>query len=494
MSSEFRQRRRCSVGVPSVSFGAVTVVNEKHFHFLLATNKVSELLEGLVVRRRMPYCLCLVEPESFVMMFSLSAQHLGLRRIAAIALATVVLGVATGLAGIALSYLLHGVQHLAYGYSPGQIISRETFLDGVSASPPWRRLCALVVCGLVGGGGWWLLFRYGRPLVNIKKAVEADDPRMPLLSTFCHVLLQIVTVALGSPLGREVAPREAGAAMAGWLGHRLQLAPRDRQILVACAAGAGLAAVYNVPLAGALFTMEVLLGSFAWWVAAPAVTMSTLAAVVAWIGLGNEHQYQVPAWSITPALIVWALLSGPLFGAVAWGYSEIAKRARARAPKRWPLPLLMLINCAVIGVFVIWFPQLPGNGKGAASLSFDNRLGIGLAAVLFALKMIFTTSSLRAGASGGLLTPGLANGALLAIVLGGGWNMLWPGTSPGAFAIVGATAFLASSMQMPLTAIMLVFEFTRIDHDFLVPMLLAVAGALVTFRLIGHAATAPLRD
>lgn len=402
------------------------------------------------------------------------------------ALATLVLGVATGVAGIGLSYLLHGIQHLAYGYGAGQIISHETFLQGVSAAPPWRRFLALLACGLVAGGGWWALYRYGRPLVGIKKALASDDPRMPVLSTTLHALLQIVTVGLGSPLGREVAPREVGATLAGWLAHRLPLAACDRRILVACAAGAGLAAVYNVPLSGALFTMEVLLCSFEWRVAAPAVTMSTLAAMVAWLGLGNEHQYLVPAWPMTPALVVWAVLAGPVFGAAAWGYADLTRRARARAPKGGALPWLTLLNFAVIGLFVIWFPQLPGNGKGAASLSFDSQLTVGLALTLLCLKVVFTTSSLRAGAEGGLLTPGLANGALLAIVLGAGWNHVWPGTSPGAFAIVGATAFLAASMQMPLTAIMLVFEFTRIDHDFLVPMLLAVAGSIAAHRLIAH--------
>jgi len=99
--------------------------------------------------------------------------------------------------------------------------------------------------------------------------------------------------------------------------------------------------------------------------------------------------------------------------------------------------------------------------------------------------VLVTISSLRCGAEGGLLTPGLANGALLAIVLGGVWDMVWPGTSSGAFAIVGATAFLASSMQMPLTAMMLMLEFTRVDHNFWVPMLLAVGGAIAAFRWFG---------
>jgi H+/Cl- antiporter ClcA len=127
-------------------------------------------------------------------------------------------------------------------------------------------------------------------------------------------------------------------------------------------------------------------------------------------------------------------------------------------------------------------PQLLGNGKGPASLGFDGTLTVGLAATLLVLKVLIEAGSLRAGAEGGLLTPGLANGALLGVVLGGLWSAVWPGASIGGCALVGATAFLAASMQMPITAVVLLLEFTRANHDSLVPMLLAVAGSLTAYR------------
>lgn len=129
-------------------------------------------------------------------------------------------------------------------------------------------------------------------------------------------------------------------------------------------------------------------------------------------------------------------------------------------------------------------PPIPG----VVGLSFDNQLLFGLAAVLLLCRVLTTLSSLWAGAEGGLLTPGLANGALMAVLLGCVWNMFWPGTAVGAFAIVGATAFLASLMQMSLTAVMLTLEFTRVDHHFLVPILLAVAGSMLVFRAMGRKA------
>ena len=130
---------------------------------------------------------------------------------------TLLTGVGAGLGGMLLALLLHWIQHIAFGYSLEHVISNESFLTGVNGAPPERRVLVMVVCGLVAGLGWWALYRYGRPLVSIKKAVKSEDPRMPVVSTVIHAVLQIVTVALGSPLGREVAPREIGSVWAGWL-------------------------------------------------------------------------------------------------------------------------------------------------------------------------------------------------------------------------------------------------------------------------------------
>lgn len=418
------------------------------------------------------------------------APRIASRPLVRLALVTVLTGVGAGLGGMLLALLLHAIQHLAYGYSVAHVISNESFLQGVSKASPARRVLVLTGCGLVAGLGWWALYRWGKPLVSIKRAVKAADPRMPIVSTTVHALLQIVTVALGSPLGREVAPREIGSLWAGWIAHRAGLSAGDQRLMVACGAGAGLAAVYNVPLGGAVFVMEVLLGSFGWSAAVPALASSAIAAVVAWIGLGNEHQYTVGPLAIDASLVVWSAVCGPVFGVAAYGFTRLTTAARAAAPRDWRLPVLSVVNFAIIGGLSIALPALLGNGKGPASLGFDSALTIGTAAALLVLKVAIEWGSLRAGAEGGLLTPGLANGALLAIVLGGVWSLAWPGASAGAFAIVGAAAFLAASMQMPLTAIVLMVEFTRVGHDFLIPVLIAVGGSIAAYRLVSSRAKA----
>ncbi|NKI76038.1 chloride channel protein [Dickeya sp. CFBP 2040] len=394
-------------------------------------------------------------------------------------------GILAGIGGLLLALLLHAIQHLAYGYSLDHIISEESFLQGVSAAEPIRRVIVLLLCGLVAGLGWYALYRYGRRLVSITAALQAEKPDMPVKETIIHVLLQITTVALGSPLGREVAPRELGALAATHLCHALRMTPEDTRLLIACGAGGGLAAVYNVPLGGALFVVEVLLARVHIKTSLAALLTCSLAALVARIGLGDEYQYHLSLpLDVSGNLTVWALLTGPLFGGVAWLFVRLTRHARQHSPQNARLIITNLLNFALLGLLVIILPQLAGNGKGPAELSFTNQLSVSMALLLLGCKVLVQWSSLRAGAQGGLLTPGLANGALLAIALGGIWSWFFPHNQPGAYAVIGAAAFLATSMKMPITSLVLIIELTRINNDFFVPMALCIAGAVSTNALI----------
>ncbi|MFT8736878.1 MAG: chloride channel protein [Zymomonas mobilis] len=400
-------------------------------------------------------------------------------------LACLAVGCLTGLGGMALSWILHAVQHIAYGYSLQHVISEESFLRGSIAAAPLRRLSVLVFCGAVVGIGWGLLRHFGSRLVSIPQAVAANKSVMPFWTTLIHVLLQIVTVGLGSPLGREVAPRELGSLIGekfAFLGH---LSENQRRILVACGAGAGLASVYNVPLSGALFALEALLVTWASPVVIVALPTSALAARMAWIVLGNSMVYHVPSWPVDTHLMILALLAGPVFGFAAnnfrvWSQKITAGRIKDNRRLAW----VAILCFAVIGLLSMWFPEILGNGKGPVSLAFNNSLSGMQAGQLFLLKIVAIFLALWAGAYGGVLTPGISLGALLAVVIGQIWNIWLPPVAIGAFAIVGGAAFLASSMKMPITAMALVIEFARTGHDFLIPIALAVAGSVAVSSLL----------
>ena len=399
-------------------------------------------------------------------------------------IAVVLTGLLAGLSGMVLALILHAIQHLAFGYSPGQIVSAESFLQGVTDSSWPRRLSAIVAGGAIAGFGWWLLGRYGQKRVSIASAVANPSVAMPACTTTIHALLQIVTVALGSPLGREVAPREMGALGAGMVARKLGLLADETRTLVACGAGAGLAAVYNVPLAGALFSLEVMLLSFSWEKTLAAIITSAIAAWTATLGLGEESQYHFTSDILPHSFLWWAIIAGPILGVGAWLFRKATSTARSRVRSNWQMPVFCLLAFSLLAVLSLYFPQLPGNGKGPMQLALSDELGFPGAAMLLALKMVVILAVLRGGAEGGLLTPGLAVGGLTSLLLCMLWQQLLPGGDYGSFALVGAAAFLAASMQMPLTAVALVMEFTHMDHSYLAPTLLCAAGAFLTCRIL----------
>lgn len=386
-------------------------------------------------------------------------------------------GVLAGVTGVALVDILHLLEQLAFGVHEPFLPMPVTFLQSVSSASPIRRLCVLTGCGFVAGGGWYALYRWGSPLVSIQKSLKNHQP-MPLISTMIHALLQVMIVAFGAPLGREVAPREISAAIAIHMAHRWDLTPAQIKMLTACAAGAGLAAVYNVPFGSVCFIAEVLLHTWSWRALGPALCTCGIATWISWIGLGRYYQYHIADTVVPYSLLIWAVVMGPVFGWIAKWFKYHVEMASMKAPRDIRVFVFCLINFSCIGLCSIYFPGLLGNGKGPIQMGFDNAMPIYLAWVLCLLRMLATWSSFRSGAHGGLLTPSIACGTLLAIGLGQLWNYFFLPLSSSSCALLGATAFLAAGQKMPVTAIVLMLELTGVDHHFILPMVLIVASAI----------------
>lgn len=401
---------------------------------------------------------------------------------------TGLVGVAGGIAGIAAYLGLQLVQILAFGYPFGT--SREA-ADAPSAI---RRLLALLVAGLLAALVWWAIRRPNRVLATVEDAV--DGRPMPTIRTVVNAGVQIVAVGLGASIGKEGAPRELGAWMSGLIAARARLGRRETRVLIACGAAGGLAAIYNVPLAGALFAVEVLLGEISFATALPAFATSAIAAFVARLVVPVHTLYQVPHVTMSPSLVVWSIFAGPVLGLLGVGFIALVRVARRWSPRRAGILWVMPIAFAVVGVIALWFPAILGNGRALGLLAMNQSLDrgdtaaafgvIGLVALLGILKAAATLLTMGAGAVGGTLTPSIAIGAAVGAALGGLWILAWPGSNLVAFAFVGAAAFLATTMRAPFTSLVLVIEFTGQGPDILIPSLLAVSGSVAVAYVLGR--------
>jgi chloride channel protein, CIC family len=395
-------------------------------------------------------------------------------------LAVLCTGIGAGVGAVVLTRLLEIVQHLVWSGSGTHI------LDAATGAGPWRRIIVLLGAGAVVGIGQLVLVRLTSGNgIDITSAIWFSAGRLPVVRTLGSAGLSVVVVGMGASLGREGAPKQAGAVVADLMSDKERLSDEQRRLLVACGAGAGMAAAYGVPLGGALFALEVLRGMLALRLVLPALLASLVATTISWLVLPNAPTYQIPALSNSAGGLAWALLIGPIAGIVAVGYVRTIAWADRNKPTGWRRVVTPVLALGMLGLISVKFPQLLGNGRDLSQLLFVGGVtSSALLLLLLILKPAATVMCLGSGAPGGLFTPSLTLGALLGGTLGCAGSQLWPGVPLGLSAVLGAGAVLAATTQGPISAVVLMMELTGLDRSFIAPLLLAVITATLVSRTI----------
>ena len=397
-------------------------------------------------------------------------------------LAVALTGVVTGISAAVLTLLLEAVQSFFWGGSGKDIA------EAAARAQPSRHVLVLLAAGLVTGLGQIALRRLSSANgIDTTSAIWLHAGRMPAWRTLGSAVLSVIVVGMGVSLGREGAPKQAGAVAANLFSDGLGLSDEQRRLLVACGAGAGMGAAYGVPLGGALFSLEVMRGMLALRYVLPALFASLIATAVSWIALPDAPTYSMPSYSNSASVLLWALLAGPIAGVVSVGYVRAVRWADRNRPQgSWERFATPLLGMGVLGLVSIWFPQILGNGKDISQLAFVDQVPAMSLMFLLVLKPAATLLCMRSGVPGGLFTPSLAVGALLGGVLGHAWSFVYPGVSPGLCAFLGAGAMLAGTTQGPLSTVVLLMELTGGDRSFILPLLLTVGAASLTARTIDH--------
>ncbi len=393
-------------------------------------------------------------------------------------LLAVATGVAAGLGAIVMIAALRAVQHAAFGYHFG------LYSDAVAHRGNARRVAVLAGGGLFTGVALWALRRFAGGTGGQPHAVVwSARGRLSLWRTALSGLVSEISIGMGGSIGREQAPQHFGAAFGFWAAERGGLPDDQRALLIACGAGAGVGAVYNVPFAGALFAAELFLGSISLRTVVPAFVTAGVATVVGWITLPISPLYALPHLGYPSAsLLVFSLVAGPLIGVFAAGWVKLVVWANDHKPQGTGLLVGPLAAFTVLGVLAIPYPLLVGNGRDLTQFAFTGGGALATLAALALLKALVTALCLRSGAIGGLFTPTMSLGAVLGAFLGGAWGHLWPGTPEAGYAIVGAATMLAAAMRTPVAAVAFAIELTNTANPAILAMLVALGGGMLVAR------------
>ncbi|MGO3087183.1 MAG: chloride channel protein [Corynebacterium flavescens] len=351
----------------------------------------------------------------------------------------------------------------------------------ISASPHggWPMVLTAAIGGLLAGLGWWAL-RASAPVRTPEQALR-DGGALPALRTLGDGALQLLAVGTGSSLGREKAPRQ----IAGCIQYNLAAGVPDseRRLLLAAAASAGLAAVYNIPFAGAVFAFEVLRIKKSRRNLAVVIAMSLVAAITAWPVVGNGPFYSFPSPSPTPTHVLWMALWSLIAAVAGGGLGFLFRRgadyaAAHHTPARWYLPLATALAATGVACTALILPQVLGNGFGIVALAFSQSGSWQIFLALALCKPLLTVACLRAGAVGGMLTPSLATGAALGACIALALPHLpADALSTSGFALIGAAAVLAASQRAPFFAATIAWELTNAPWWMLPLLLISCWGA-----------------
>ena len=311
--------------------------------------------------------------------------------------------------------------------------------------------------------------------------------RMGILRPFADAVVQVLTVGSGNSVGREGAPRLAAGAVAARLGSWLRLDAATALMLIAAAAGAGLGAMYNTPLGGAAYAVEiVMIPGMRRRGVLLAVPVSCVATVVSWLHSGGQPAFQVTMETPATATILGLVLLVPVAAGLGVGARMLwAWVKRHRLGNGWTLPVAIGGAGLATGLVSLWLVMVPGNGRDAMAFALaSDAQGTALAMLLgvVVLKPALTALTLGAGATGGLLAPSFGLGASAGAALAGGAQLMGFDVNVTVLAFVGAAVVLAVTQKAPVFGAVFVWELVRPEAWALGAVCLAVVAALLLAR------------
>lgn len=372
---------------------------------------------------------------------------------------------------------------------------RNAALGWAHAAPGWGWLVFPVLAAAAAGIAGWLTHYAPETAGSGIPHVEAvlGGERYLSWGRVIGVKFAAGTLALGSglSLGREGPTVQMGAA-AGQAVSRALRRPRAEQLqLIACGAGAGLAAAFNAPLAGVIFVVEELRRNFSPYVLGGALAASATADIVSlWI-LGPLPTFRVASLTALPLTALPLVLAlGAVTGLFGHLFNETLVRSLRLADRLGSLPrwFRAALVAFVAGLLGYVLPHVLGGGHALVVSLLRGEAGHTLfwLAVLFGAKFLLTMVSYSVGVPGGIFLPLLTLGALLGASAGEVGRSLFPaveGLVP-SFIIIGMAAYFVAIVRAPLTGIVLITEMTgRYQH--MLPLLLACVTAYVVAEALG---------
>jgi chloride channel protein, CIC family len=409
-------------------------------------------------------------------------------------LLALVVGVGAGLGAVAFRYLVYSITWLATGHDE---FGQQGYVG--STHLPWLGLGFFVVIPVIGGLLYGpLIARFapearGHGVPEVMIAVADHGGRIRPQVAMVKALASALCIGTGGSVGREGPIVQIGSALASTLGQRVRVPEKRLRILVACGAGAAIAATFNAPITGVFFGVEIILREFSIDALFTVMLSAMVADATAVPFLGSKPFLSgFPAGITLPhpadyllvaVLAVVAALFGLAFKAVLYQTEDLCDRLWGNRPQ-WARPA---VGGVVLGLLLLAVPQMYGVGYPVMFKATAGGYVLWFLILLAVAKIVATSLTIGIGGSGGVFAPSLFIGVTSGMAFGDIAQHLFGATAgpPALYAVVGMGAVFASATRAPLTALASVVEMTG-DFTLTLPVMLAVAVASTVSRALSY--------
>ena len=385
---------------------------------------------------------------------------------------SVVTGVLCGLAAVLLKVTIRAIHH---------------GLDALVGNANWLFLLLPGVGMLLS----FLIVRYlvrdniGHGVTKVLQAVSKNESKIKRHNIFSSLVTSALTIGFGGSVGAEAPIVYTGAAIGSNLGRYMGLSYRGMTLLLGCGAAGAVAGIFNAPLAGVLFTLEILLFNLSMSSLLPLLLSSASATVVSYLLLGRGTQFACTLVAFSMRNIPFYLILGAFCGFCSLYFIKMTLALEDGFGKMKNPWLRWALCAAGLGLLIFLFPPLYGEGyEDVGQLLNGHAEGaVWFFALILLLKVFAMTFTNAGGGVGGTFGPTLFMGAIAGYVVASTLNLIRPGLVPVPnFVLVGMAGLMAGVMQAPLTAIFLIAEISG-GYELLTPLILTAAFSYGTTRI-----------
>ncbi|NOQ97189.1 MAG: CBS domain-containing protein [Calditrichae bacterium] len=397
-------------------------------------------------------------------------------------LVAIVIGFGGGLGAVGIQYLIKLFQELFWG-------DWNLDLEYLNSVPVYVKVLAPTIGGFFVGLIVFLVAKEakGHGVPEVMEAIALRNGLIRARVVFAKLLASAICIGSGGSTGREGPVIQIGASVGSTIGQFLRVNPERMKIFVGCGAAAGIAAVFNAPVAGALFSLEIILGDFGVAQFGPIVIASVVATVVSRWFLGNNPAFEVPEYNlVSPVELIPYAILGIIAGLVALMFIKTLYSIEDYFEKLKLHDIIKtMLGGLMIGIMGIFVPHIYGVGYNSMDLALLGELPWMLMLGLIFFKIFATSLSLGSGGSGGIFAPSLFLGTMTGGFFGALVHKVIPDHSAtsGAYSLVGMGAVVAGATHAPITAILIIFEMTG-DYAIILPLMIsAIIATVLTTKL-----------